>query len=264
MASSSLHYFVLSKEKRSKEILEWCLDGILLIPLANFRIFQEIQHRACQSFILEQIHHLDPGPTLPPALPAFPSLSRDPLNPLFEGKALPFPRAASAKQMPTRLLLPRVAPPTGIRLFLLYPHKVGPNEGVARGQSLRGVSLPTVVRATYRVLGSDSCFAQLFSFSDCAITIREGEKLSSCKLYDMTKEQLNTLRQILDENQKKTTGPIQPPPMTLAEEDGKEGKGEDEIPGYWRPGAGMCASTSLLAGRRKGGDAVTVSSSMAG
>jgi hypothetical protein len=60
-----------------------------------------------------------------------------------------------------------------------------------------------VVRATYRVLGSDSCFAQLFSFSDCAITIREGEKLSSCKLYDMTKEQLNTLRQILDENQKK-------------------------------------------------------------
>jgi hypothetical protein len=69
MASSSLHYFVLSKEKRSKEILEWCLDGILLIPLSNIRIFQEIQHRACQSFILEKIHHLDSGPTLPPALP---------------------------------------------------------------------------------------------------------------------------------------------------------------------------------------------------
>jgi hypothetical protein len=83
MASSSLHYFVLSKEKRSKEILEWCLDGILLIPLANIRIFQEIQHRACQSFILEKIHHLDSGPTLPPALPTFPPLSRDPLNPLF-------------------------------------------------------------------------------------------------------------------------------------------------------------------------------------
>jgi hypothetical protein len=58
MASSSLHYFVLSKEKRSKEILEWCLDGILLIPLANIRIFQEIQHRACQSFIVEKIRVL--------------------------------------------------------------------------------------------------------------------------------------------------------------------------------------------------------------
>jgi hypothetical protein len=41
-------------QRRSKEILEWCLDGILLIPLANIRIFQEIQH---QSFILEKIHH---------------------------------------------------------------------------------------------------------------------------------------------------------------------------------------------------------------
>jgi hypothetical protein len=134
MASSSLHYFVLSKEKRSKEILEWCLDGILLIPLANIRIFQEIQHRACQSFILEKIHHLDSGPTFPPALPTFPPLSRDPLNPLFEGKALPFPRFATTKQVPTRLLFPRVAPPTGIRLFLLDSHKVGPYEGVARGQ----------------------------------------------------------------------------------------------------------------------------------
>jgi hypothetical protein len=41
---------------------------ILLIPLANIRILQEIQHRSCQSFILEKIHHL-PGPALPPPLP---------------------------------------------------------------------------------------------------------------------------------------------------------------------------------------------------
>jgi hypothetical protein len=34
---------------------------------------------------------------------------------------------------------------------------------------------------------------------DCAITIRQGEKLSSCKVYDMSKEPLTSLRQILDE-----------------------------------------------------------------
>jgi hypothetical protein len=90
------------ERERYKEILERCLDGILLIPPANFRILQEIQHRSCQSFILEQIHHLEPGPTHPPALPTLSSLPRDPLNPLFEGMALPLPRAASAKQMSTR------------------------------------------------------------------------------------------------------------------------------------------------------------------
>jgi hypothetical protein len=43
---------------------------------------------------------------------------------------------------------------------------------------------------------------------DCAITVKEGEKLSSCKLYDMSKEQLSTLRNILDEQLEK--GFIQP------------------------------------------------------
>jgi hypothetical protein len=130
MASTSLHHFILNKEKRSKEILERCLDAILLIPLANVRIFQEIQHRACQSFILEKIYHLDSGPTLPPALPMFPPLSRDPLNPFFEGKALPFPRFATTKQVRTRLLFPSRT----TNIFVLDPHKVGPHEGVARGQ----------------------------------------------------------------------------------------------------------------------------------
>jgi hypothetical protein len=91
------------EEKRSKEILEWCLDGILLIPPANFRIFQEIQHRTSQPFILEKIHHLEPGPTLPPPLPAFPSLACDPLNPLFEGK---LPCGTSAGGVKDTLILP--------------------------------------------------------------------------------------------------------------------------------------------------------------
>jgi hypothetical protein len=43
---------------------------------------------------------------------------------------------------------------------------------------------------------------------DCAITVRDGEKLSACKLYDMSKAQLTTLRQILDEQLEK--GFIQP------------------------------------------------------
>jgi hypothetical protein len=43
---------------------------------------------------------------------------------------------------------------------------------------------------------------------DCTITVRDGEKLSACKLYDMSKEQLTTLRQILDEQLEK--GFIQP------------------------------------------------------
>jgi hypothetical protein len=36
--------------------------------------------------------------------------------------------------MPTRLFSSRVTPPASVRLFFLYPHKVGPDEGVARGQ----------------------------------------------------------------------------------------------------------------------------------
>jgi hypothetical protein len=70
MASTSLHHFLLNKGKRWKEILQRCLDAILLIPLANIRIGQEIQHGACQSFILEKIHHLDSG-LLPVILSTF-------------------------------------------------------------------------------------------------------------------------------------------------------------------------------------------------
>jgi hypothetical protein len=89
MASSSLHYFVhtlVKKRDQRKSSSGALMASYLLIPPANFRIFQEIQHRTSQPFILEKIHHLEPGPTLPPALPAFPSLACDPLNPLFEGK----------------------------------------------------------------------------------------------------------------------------------------------------------------------------------
>ena len=38
---------------------------------------------------------------------------------------------------------------------------------------------------------------------DCSITIREGEQLSTCKVYDMSEEQLKILKQIIDENIKK-------------------------------------------------------------
>jgi hypothetical protein len=110
------------------------MASILLIPLAKIRILQEIQHRSCQSFILEKIHHLEPSPAFRPPLSSLPSLSRDPLNPPLEGEALSLPCSASAKQMPTRLFSSRVTPPASIQLFFLYPHKVGPNEGMAGGQ----------------------------------------------------------------------------------------------------------------------------------
>jgi hypothetical protein len=111
------------------------------IPPAYLCIFQELQHRFRQPFVLEKIYNLQPRPALTPPLPALSLLPRKPLNPLFEGKALSLPRAASSKQVPTRLFSSRVAPPTGVRLFLFYPHKVGPNEGVTRRQLEKDRSL---------------------------------------------------------------------------------------------------------------------------
>jgi hypothetical protein len=54
-------------------------------------------------------------------------------------------------------------------------------------KGLRFASLPTVVRATYRVLGSDSCFAQLFSFSACELT------LNPCSPHPLIQAVQNTL-----------------------------------------------------------------------
>jgi hypothetical protein len=76
----------LVKKRDQRKSSSGALMASYSYRLPNFRIFQEIQHRTSQPFILEKIHHLEPGPTLPPALPAFPSLACDPLNPLFEGK----------------------------------------------------------------------------------------------------------------------------------------------------------------------------------
>jgi hypothetical protein len=58
------------RKERPKEILEWRLNGILLIPPAYICLFQKLQNRTRQPFVFEEIHHLEPGLTLTPPLPA--------------------------------------------------------------------------------------------------------------------------------------------------------------------------------------------------
>jgi hypothetical protein len=77
------------KEEGKKEILEWCLNSILLVPPANLSICQELQHRFRQPFVLEPIHHLQSPPMLVPSLLPPPFIPCALFNPRFEGKTIP-------------------------------------------------------------------------------------------------------------------------------------------------------------------------------